>query len=76
VYRALISADLTGAASEEDAFDFIRAAIQKEVDEAGARRSFSGWFFPVHRLTPPRAYLNQDDAKALRAVCEDTTRYP
>jgi exonuclease SbcD len=51
---ALISADLTGAASEEEAFEVIRGEIQKKVDLAGGipvvfRMVLSG-STPLHRM--------------------------
>jgi DNA repair exonuclease SbcCD nuclease subunit len=75
---ALISADLTGAASEEEAFKVIRGEIQKEVDRAGGtpvvfRMVLSG-STPLHRILHAEPERVVDEVLAAANHCTDTIR--
>ena len=72
---ALISADLTGATSEEEAFDIIRAEIQKEIDKARGtpivfRMVLSG-STPLHRMLRTQKERVKDEVLAAAIHCSD-----
>src|ERR1035441_10295509 len=72
---ALISADLTGAASEEEAFEVIRGEIQKEVNLAGGtpvvfRMVLSG-STPLHRMLHTEPGRVVDEVLAAANHCTD-----
>ena len=72
---ALISADLTGATSEEEAFEVIRGEIQKEVNLAGGtpvvfRMVLSG-STPLHRMLHAEPGRVVDEVLAAANHCTD-----
>jgi DNA repair exonuclease SbcCD nuclease subunit len=72
---ALISANLTGAASEEEAFEVIRGEIQKEVNLAGGtpvvfRMVLSG-STPLHRMLHSEPGRVVDEVLAAANHCTD-----